>query len=56
MSNLRDDKVVKAIGKAMMGFNGMFGMGSRHVEQVEMTIPALEPVDDTALLPKRSRI
>jgi hypothetical protein len=24
----------------------MFGMGSRHVEQVEMTIPAKEPMND----------
>jgi hypothetical protein len=43
MSDLRDDKVVKAIGKALTGFNGLFGMGNRHVEQVEMTIPAKEP-------------
>jgi hypothetical protein len=46
MSNLRDDKIIQAIGKAMTGFNGMFGMGSRHVEQVEMTIPAKEPMND----------
>ncbi len=46
MSDLRDDKVVKAIGKALMSVNGMFGMGNRHVEQVEMTVPASEPVND----------
>ncbi len=46
MSDLRDDKIVQAIGKAMTGFNGMFGMGNRHVERVEMTIPAKEPEND----------
>jgi hypothetical protein len=46
MSDLRDDKIVQAIGKALTGFNGMFGMGSRHIEQVEMTIPAKEPKTD----------
>jgi type VI protein secretion system component VasK len=46
MSDLRDDKIVQAIGKALTGFNGMFGMGNRHVEQVEMTMPASEPVND----------
>jgi hypothetical protein len=46
MSGLHDDKFVKAIGKALMSVNGMFGMGNRHVEQVEMTIPAKEPEND----------
>jgi hypothetical protein len=46
MSDVREDKMVQAIGKAMMGFNGMFGMGNRHIERVEMTIPAKEPVND----------
>ncbi len=46
MSDLRDDKMVQAIGKAMMGVNGMFGMGNRHIEQLEMTIPAKEPEND----------
>jgi hypothetical protein len=46
MSDLRDDKIVQAIGKAMMSVNGMFGMGNRRVEQVEMTIPAKEPEND----------
>jgi hypothetical protein len=47
MSDVRDDKTVRAIGKAMMSVNGMFGMGNRHVEQVEMTIPAKEPETDS---------
>jgi hypothetical protein len=46
MSDVREDKMVQAIGKAMMGFNGMFGMGNRHIERVEMTIPAKEPEND----------
>jgi hypothetical protein len=46
MSDLRDDKIVQAIGKALSGFNGMFGLGNRHIERVEMTIPAKEPEND----------
>ena len=46
MSDLRDDKVVKAIGKALTSVNGMFGMGNRHIERVEMTIAAKEPETD----------
>jgi hypothetical protein len=46
MGDLRDDKMVKAVGKVMKNLNMMFGNGAAHVEQVEMTVPAKEPVND----------
>ncbi len=46
MSDLRDDKMVKAVGRVMKNLNMMFGNGAAHVERVEMTVPAPEPVND----------